>query len=261
MISTPRCLPWLGSTTPLHNTQYHPCIACHCFVKSAHQFPTGTSPYFTPPSTNLTTLTTNASRTWGKRSLHPLIPLHRYNSPLSFEEHHTTRIVLGTARCLNTKQTSIARPHLTGDVPDEHLELIQPSSSGGRESPLLLHSTFRLHSEHVQGRGAGSENMPYVESGVPTRAKVGGHLRRFPVLELGRAWIGPLWSNRAGLGPQRFAFCSSPHPSPGAYKRGSAEPLDSLCSLLGSSLASSLRSLSRYRCAIARTCFFFESLL
>ena len=40
-----------------------------------------------------------------------------------------TRIVLGTARCLAKRQTLIARPHLTREVPGKHAELKQPSSS------------------------------------------------------------------------------------------------------------------------------------
>ena len=118
--------------------------------------------------------------------------------------------------------------------------------------------------EHIQGWCAGSGSMSDVESGALNCAKGGGQLRSFLVPEPGRAWIGTLWPNRgAGFGPQRIAFWSSPHPSPRAYKRGSVEPLDSLRSLLGSSLAlhlhlaSSLCSLYRYWCVIARTHFFF----
>ena len=40
-----------------------------------------------------------------------------------------TRAVLGTAQFLTKQQTSIARRHLTGDVPGEHAELIQAPSS------------------------------------------------------------------------------------------------------------------------------------
>jgi len=93
------------------------------------------------------------------------------------------------------------------------------------ESPLLFEIQTALR--HIQGRGAGSGNMSYVESGALTRAETGGN-RQFPVLEPGRAWLWPLWPNRgAGFGPQSVAFWSSPHPLPGAYKRSSAEPLES----------------------------------
>ena len=98
---------------------------------------------------------------------------------------------------------------------------------GGRESPLQF--SIGLHSEHVQGQGAGSRSMPYVESGDPTHAETDGQLRLFLAPEPGRAWLGPLWPNRgAGFWPQHVASRSSPHPSPGASKRGSTEPLGSL---------------------------------
>ena len=90
------------------------------------------------------------------------------------------------------------------------------------------HPTFRLHSERDQSQGAGSGSMPYVKSRAPSHAEPGRQLRWFPVPKPGRAWLGPLWPNRgAGFGPQRIAFRSSPHPSPGAYKRSSMEPLES----------------------------------
>ena len=85
-------------------------------------------------------------------------------------------------------------------------------------------SAFRLHLEHVQGRGAGSGSMPYVESEALTHAGTDGQLRRFPVPEPGRAFRGQLWPNR-GTGFESRRFGSSPHPSPGAHKRGSVEPL------------------------------------
>ena len=65
--------------------------------------------------------------------------------------------------------------------------------------------------------------------------------RQFPALEPGKAWLGPLWPNNgAGFGLQQVAFGSSPHPSPGAYKRRSAEPL-TLCFALFFSAPSALR--------------------
>ena len=85
-----------------------------------------------------------------------------------------------------------------------------------------------MHSEHVQGWGAGSGGMPDVKSGTPSRAEVYGHLRWFPVQESGWAWLGPLWPNRgAGFRPQHVTFQSLPNPSPRAYKRGSMEQLES----------------------------------
>ena len=74
------------------------------------------------------------------------------------------------------------------------------------------HPTFRLHSVHVQGRGAGLGSMPHVKSGAPSRAEAGRHLSQFPVMEPGRAWLGPLWPNRgAGFGLQQSL--SGPHPT------------------------------------------------
>ena len=85
---------------------------------------------------------------------------------------------------------------------------------------VRCYSTFRLHSEHVQGRGAGSASIPYVESGASTRAEADGQLRQFPTPEPGRAWLWPLWPNgEAGFGSQRVTFGSLPDPSPGAYER------------------------------------------
>ena len=70
---------------------------------------------------------------------------------------------------------------------------------------------FRLHSEHVQGRGADSGSMPYVESGALTHAETDGQLRQFLVPEPGRAWLGPLWHNRgAGFGAQHVALAHHP---------------------------------------------------
>ena len=51
------------------------------------------------------------------------------------------------------------------------------------------------------------EHAPHAKSGAPSRAEAGGHLSRFPVPELGGAWLGPLWPNReAGFGPQHVAL-------------------------------------------------------
>ena len=102
---------------------------------------------------------------------------------------------------------------------------------GSRGGPWVAgkvrcHLTFRLHSEYVQGWGAGLGSMPHVKSGAPSRAEAGRQLSRFLVLEPGRAWLGPLWPNRGeAFGPQHVAFQLSPHPSPGAYKRSIAKPL------------------------------------
>ena len=38
-----------------------------------------------------------------------------------------TQVVLGTTRCLAKQQMLKARPHLTGDVPGEHVEFMQSS--------------------------------------------------------------------------------------------------------------------------------------
>ena len=80
--------------------------------------------------------------------------------------------------------------------------------------------TFRAG---VPARGA---CHAHVKSGAPSRAKAGRLLSRFPVPEPDRVWLGPLGPNRAGFGPQRVTFRSSSHPSPGAYKRGNAEPFE-----------------------------------
>ena len=45
---------------------------------------------------------------------------------------------------------------------------------------VRFYSTFRLHSEHVQGWCTGNGSMPYVESGAPTRTEAGGQLKLFP---------------------------------------------------------------------------------
>ena len=110
---------------------------------------------------------------------------------------------------------------------------------------VRCHPTFRLYSVQVQGRGDGSGSMPHVKSGAPSHAEAGRHLSRFPVPEPGRAWLGLLWpTGGAGFGPQHVVFLSSPHPSPRAHKRGSAELLESLLSLPRSSS-------EHYWCAIA----------
>ena len=97
---------------------------------------------------------------------------------------------------------------------------------------VRCYSTFRLHSEHVQGWCASSGSIPYVESGASTHAEVNGQLRQFPVPEPGRAWLGPQWPHReAGFGSQCITFGSSPNPSPWAYKRQSAEPFTLFSSL------------------------------
>ena len=49
------------------------------------------------------------------------------------------------------------------------------------------YSTFRLHSEHIQGQGAGLGSMFYVKSGAPSCAEAGKQLSRFLVPEPGRA--------------------------------------------------------------------------
>ena len=70
---------------------------------------------------------------------------------------------------------------------------------------------------------------PHVKSGSPSHAEAGRHLSRFLVPEPGGVWLRLLWpSSGAGFGPQCIAFRSFPHPSPGAYKRSSAEPLREL---------------------------------
>ena len=153
------------------------------------------------------------------------------------------------------QQTLIAQPHLTGDVTGEHPELIHGKTGGnekgsreGRSGSLFrvlgvhfgpcrslcvvekvcCYYTFKLHSEHVQGWGAGSGSMPYFKSGAPGRVEAVRQLSQFPVLQPGRAWLGLLRPNRgAGFRPQRITFRSSPHPSPEAYKRGSVELLES----------------------------------
>ena len=96
---------------------------------------------------------------------------------------------------------------------------------------VRCHLTFRLHSGHVQSQGAGLGSMPHGKYAprAPSRAEAGKYLSQFPVLKPGRAWLVPLWPNRgAGFGIQHITFGSSPHPSPGAYKRGSVEPLEPL---------------------------------
>ena len=148
---------------------------------------------------------------------------------------------------LDHTKDAFAPPHLTGNVPGERPELLQPSSS--------RQTTARKQRGRVAGRairefglgpgcaiqttlGARSglacqRACPNVKSGALSRAEARSHLSRFLVPEPGGAWLGPLWPNRgAGFGPQRVAFRSSPQPSPGAYKRSSMEPLDSLCRLI-----------------------------
>ena len=96
--------------------------------KSVRQFPTGTSPYSSPCSPNLTTLTTNASCTRENYSRTPsyLCIATIHHSLLRSTARH--QIVLGAARCSTTQQMLIALQHLTGDVLGERPELIQPSS-------------------------------------------------------------------------------------------------------------------------------------
>ena len=89
---------------------------------------------------------------------------------------------------------------------------------GGGENPLLFDIQTAL--------GA--------RSGLGCRS---GALSRVLVLEPGKALLGLLCPNRgAGFGLQRVAFRSLPHPSLGAYKRGSAELLESLLFALGLAL-------------------------
>ena len=94
--------------------------------KSACQFPTSTSPYFAPCSPNLTTLTTNGSRT---REKYSRTPSYLCISTIRHSILRSTtwcRRFLGAARCSTKQQTLIAPPHLTGNVPGECPKLIQP---------------------------------------------------------------------------------------------------------------------------------------
>ena len=164
-------------------------------------------------------------------------------------------------QCSTTQQTLIAPPRLTGDIPGEHPELIRPSSShqttarpgqrGGvarkaiREFGSGPGCAFWLMKEPVGGGG----------SPLPSDIQTALSARSRPGCRLGGACVtGLLWPNRgAGFGPQRIAFRSSPHPSPGAYKRSSAEPLECVClTLLQNIIGMQLPS---------RTLFFFESLI
>jgi len=65
----------------------------------------------------------------GKIFPQPLIPLHRYNSPLYFEDHCAASDCPRCPLMLNHATDAIAQPHLTANVPGERPELIQPSSS------------------------------------------------------------------------------------------------------------------------------------
>ena len=82
-------------------------------------------------------------------------------------------------------------------------------------------SIFNLGLSARSGLGCQlEEHARHVKPGALNRAEAGGHLSQFPVKEPGGAWLEPLWPNRrARFGPQCIAFWSSPHPSPGAYKR------------------------------------------
>ena len=77
-------------------------------------------------------------------------PLHRYNSPLSFEHHVASAIDLGAARRSTTLQTLYSPPHLTRNVPGERPELSQPSSSN--QTMARPESTRRSHGK-VQWEG------------------------------------------------------------------------------------------------------------
>ena len=91
---------------------------------------------------------------------------------------------------------------------------------GGGESLLPSNIQTTLGARSGPGGRLG-EHAPHVKLGAPSRAEAGGHLSQFPVPEPGGAWLGPLWPNRGAVfGPQHIAFRSSPHPSPGVYKRG-----------------------------------------
>jgi len=124
----------------------------------------------------------------GKIFPHPLVPLHRYNSPLYGGVLHNSDCSQ-TARSRAKQQTLIARPHLAGDVPGEHVGLIRPSSSrqktaiqgvAGRAirefgtgpgcafwlmrgGPWVVgvhcYSAVTLHLEYIRGQGPGSYRM------------------------------------------------------------------------------------------------------
>ena len=124
--STPRCLPWLGSSPSLLYTRQPAMGICAPLFHSNLRTNSQPAPRLTPHLAHqISPLTTNASRTRGKYSRTPsylcIATIHHSISRSTVRR----RIVLGATRC-STTQTLIAPPHLTGNVPGERTELLQP---------------------------------------------------------------------------------------------------------------------------------------
>ena len=202
------------------------------------------------------------------------MPLHRYNLPLYGAVLHN----LGCPRNIRSgaeQGTLIAQPHLAQDVLGEHAGLIQPSPSrqntarqgrrggvagrairefgtGPRCAFWLMRGgsvggrcalLFSIQTALGAGSGQGVGSCPMLSQELRAVSSQMGDLIHFLPQEPGRVWLGLLWPNReVGFRSQHVTFWSSPHLSPGAYKRRSVEPF-ALCfalffsAPLGSALA------------------------
>ena len=237
-----RIIPVANKTTFLGNLR-----AIFPF-KSARQSPTGTSPYSSAHSPNLTTLTTitshnpsylciatihqSISSTARHRPLF-LAPrnarpryrrdiLHRISqgtSQLSVQNYHCPHPVIRPWQ--DCKQLGGVTGRVTQGFslgPECALWLVkEPVGSGESLLPSYIQPTLSARS------GPGSqleEHARRVKPRAPDHAEAGGNLSQFPVPEPGGAWLESLWPNiGVEFGPQHVVFWSSPHPSPGDYKR------------------------------------------